>query len=210
MSVFKVLLSGGNQPLTNYTNALSSVRLKYTTSYAQNTDALLLLGGGDVSPCLYGSRNVCSTDVDIERDCKELFLIERYLKQSKPIFGICRGIQILNVALGGTLNQSLKNLNVHSRLNSTIDKLHVVKSNENSICSNVFGELFLTNSAHHQSIDKLATPLKISAKSLDGEIEAVESNKIFAVQFHPERMMTNNKFGLKFFEFMSNSIQSSK
>lgn len=162
--------------------------------------ALLLPGGGDVNPALYGdvSRHPETYDVIHERDAVEMYLIRRFLEAGKPVLGICRGIQILNVFFGGRLLQHVPDLidekaECHRKRDS-YDAIHALKWETTSRLATALGRAGETNSAHHQAIDPsaLGFGLRVSAQSACGVIEAVESvdprRRVYAVQWHPERL----------------------
>ena len=151
-------------------------------------DGLLLTGGRDVNPCHYGEEINGSVNVDDVRDAEEFALIRTFLAAKLPIFGICRGQQILNVALGGSLCQHLPNTAEH-KTEGPIDKIHPIRAEKDSLLYRLYGSEFVVNSVHHQAIARLADGLRATAWS-DEVIEAVEhtSLPIFAVQFHPERL----------------------
>ncbi len=199
MKKLKVLLSGKKEQTKNYQNALKKVNITPVYTLDDSIDGLLLTGGGDISPCHYSKTNLGSKNIDIYRDCYEFFLIKKFLSSNKPIFGICRGLQVINVFFGGSLNQNIKE-KTHSQINGK-DQKHVNKSIISTFCHTIYGNLFLSNSAHHQSILKLGKNLKVSAQALDGCVEAIEGENIYAVQFHPERM--NEKFLLNTFNFFA-------
>ena len=158
---------------------------------AQLCDALLLSGGGDVSPALYG-QPVCTSTLhtDPERDAFEFSLAHAFLERRKPILGICRGCQVLNCLLGGTLYQDLPEQLGLIHLDDTLR--HPIFCREGSVLSGLFGPRFRVNSTHHQAIQTLAAPLKCTAFSTDGVIEAFEGANprqlLWGVQFHPERL----------------------
>lgn len=133
-------------------------------------DGFLLPGGFDIDPKYYNQRNYASYSVDEEMDLLDKKIIDYAVKNKKPLLGICRGIQSLNVFLGGTLKQDILH---HS------DENHFIKYND---------KYLLVNSFHHQSIDKLADDLEVLAYSLDKEIEIVKHKElnIYGLQFHPE------------------------
>lgn len=146
-------------------------------------DGLLLTGGGDVAPERYGAARLPSDEVDEVRDKEETALIEAFLARKRPIFGICRGIQLLNVFFGGTLYQQVENHSDNARHNVYT----AAGSRIYALCDSCFG----VNSWHHQAVREAAPGLRVTARSADGVIEAVEHKKlpVFGVQWHPERMI---------------------
>lgn len=162
-------------------------------------DALLLTGGYDVSPFFYDEEPQRGLEtVRPERDIYELKLIEFAKKSGKPILGICRGLQILNVALGGTLYQdigaALPSALQHSQKAKPDEETHTVKIISNTRLHQIFKEEFiLTNSFHHQSIKEIASGAVANAHSMDGVIEGIEvagDSFILGVQWHPELMIS--------------------
>ena len=157
-------------------------------------DGLLIQGGKDVSPSLYGEDKVpeCGTN-DIMEDEFHIALIKEAIRQKKPILGICRGLQIINVTLGGTLYQHLPNQE-HRHLEDYENPSHTISVVPGTKLASIFGEGVLhVNSLHHQGIKNLAPSLTAAAYSPDGLIEAVEADGIIAVQYHPEAM--KEKYG---------------
>lgn len=141
-------------------------------------------------------------------------LIKEAILQKKPILGICRGLQILNVALGGTLYQDIPseapgNLVLHRQLSKEHVATHSVDILHGSKLKAIMqADSLLTNSFHHQSIKKLAPGLKISANSRDGIIEGVETseaNFIVAVQWHPECMVKSDSQMMHLFTHFVNA-----
>jgi putative glutamine amidotransferase len=165
----------------------------------EGLDGLLLSGGSDLDPGYYGERPIPELDVTIpERDAFEMALLQLALRRRVPVFGICRGMQIMNVALGGTLYQDLP-----SQLGSAVLKhqqdtpnwqpTHEVEVDEDSWVGGIIGACVKVNSYHHQGVKDLAGGLIASARSSDGVMEAVESRDfserwLVGVQWHPERM----------------------
>lgn len=157
-------------------------------------DGLILSGGGDVDPALYtDTEHEQVYWVDQERDQFEIALTQRALESDKPLFCICRGIQVLNVALGGTLlthiPDDIKNAIAH-RQPPREPIQHPVEVDPNSQLAAVMqASQINTASWHHQAIDILAPGLKVVAVASDGVIEAVEmpdKSYLLAVQWHPE------------------------
>lgn len=147
---------------------------------------LLLPGGGDISPSRYGQENLACTDMDPARDESELYALSQATAQGKPVLGICRGEQLINVFFGGTLRQDLPG---HSRLEGRMDRLHHVRTAP-SFLAQLYDAEVIVNSAHHQAVDTLGTGLRPIQWALDGTIEAFEHSAlpVWGVQWHPERM----------------------
>lgn len=193
----------------NYTNAVIiggniPVVLPRTTDKAiisemvAKTDAILLAGGCDIDPKLFGENpSPYLGTVVPERDAFEYAVIEAAVAQNKPIFGICRGIQIINVFFGGTLYQDLATeVNpeavIHQRPDKEWEPVHEINIVKDSRLHRLLGtERIGVNSTHHQAVKDLAPDFHITATSDDGIVEAIESDKyqIFCVQFHPERLV---------------------
>ena len=152
---------------------------------ARLCDALLLPGGGDIHPRRYGQELREAKDIDEERDGAELALVEEFLARGRPVVGICRGLQLLNVYFGGTLHQHVDG---HGQRNGQ-DRLHSTYT-ESPRLRALYGAEFFVNSAHHQAVDRLGVGLRAVQWAQDGAIEALEHEKlpIIAFQWHPERL----------------------
>jgi putative glutamine amidotransferase len=154
-------------------------------------DGICLPGGYDVDPSYYHQPNLQSEPVEAQIDQLDLDVIEIAQEMRIPIFGICRGLQIINVAMGGSLIQDIpQNIIDHniSFRNKTKNRGHLVSIVKESKLFSLFGDETEVNSYHHQAIDQLGDGLTVCAVSSDGIIEAVEGVNILAVQWHPERM----------------------
>jgi len=174
--------------------------------WVRRCDGVLLTGGDDIQPELYAPRlplKLAQTvkQVDPKRDLLELLLIRQAFGQRKGLLAICRGQQILNVALGGTLlvdirTQMPQALN-HAQLDAKNKIVHEVTLTPGSLLAKVTASRTLgVNSSHHQAVERVAQPLRPAAVSPDGVIEAMELDPaeglglpfLLAVQFHPERL----------------------
>lgn len=189
----KVFLRCKEDTYENYAAALRACGVEAVRSMdlalARECDALLLPGGGDADPALYGQEVRGSNPPDHERDRDELELIRLFLSQEKPILGICRGHQMLNIALGGTLIQDLPDERHRHDAQTDTDRVHRVRS-VHPLMIELYGENFVSNSSHHQAVDRLGDGLVPTCVSEDGVIEGIvhENGKVLGVQFHPERM----------------------
>ena len=163
-------------------------------------DAVILTGGHDVNPLIYGEELQKGIQgISNERDAFDLKLIEETIKANKPMLGICRGMQLINAYLGGTLYQDIYKANVAKLEHVSFDTLsvgaHHITIKEQSFLHRATGlKKMLVNTEHHQAVKDVAEGFKVTAKSSDGIIEAMEDvhRKIYLVQFHPEAMAVNN------------------
>ena len=173
-----------SQPLPNYLAALALLGLSAADA-PETADALLLTGGGDIHPRFYGQDIADAANIDEARDLRELALTRAFAARQAPIFGICRGLQVINVALGGTLHQHIDG---HGQV-SGIDRLHETHTGD-TLLRSLYGTRFTVNSAHHQSVDRLGAGLHAIQRADDGTVEALRhaTLPIFAVQWHPERL----------------------
>lgn len=167
-------------------------------------DGVLFSGGNDIDPLLFGEKTTGKTGpVMPERDQQELFMLRTLLEETKkPILGICRGIQLINVALGGTLIQHIpdEGLTAHTLpMYPRQVPSHRVDIQEGTLLYDLVGTTKLpVNSFHHMAVKDLAPRLKVTARSEDGVIEAVELTEnpdgrfFLGVQWHPEMMAFAN------------------
>jgi putative glutamine amidotransferase len=178
---------------------------------------LLLMGGSDVNPALYGEpRNAETEESDDARDELECALIEEALARDLPVLAICRGIQIFNVQQGGTLIQHLPSTPRHrQRTEDWGTPVHQVEIVPGTALAKIAaGPLHLAvNSRHHQAIGKLGGGLQISARDPeDGTIEAVErpdKRFVVGVQWHPENMSATDPHQARLFQAFADAVRRS-
>ena len=189
-------------------------------------DALILTGGGDVDPALYGGRAHPSIySVDRGRDESELQLARAALAGALPALAICRGCQIVNVALGGTLVEHLPDepfpqgkgtSTAHRGEGPGTSSLHPVELQPGSLVAGIVGEMRpRTSSSHHQAIRRVAQRLTVTARAPDGTIEAVEladpaEHPFFlGVQWHPEELIGHDPAARALFRALVTAAESS-
>lgn len=197
MRKVRILLSGKTY-LPYYTEALQQLGAEADASYlpAVDTDydGLILCGGNDVDPSRYGEPINGAVDIDYVRDEAEWALLKAYVDAGKPVLGICRGFQLINIFFGGSLHQHIPETDLH-RDSTGFDRAHPVTALENSLLGAAYGTSFVVNSVHHQAVKRLGDGLRGTAFWNDTYVEAFEhtSAPIFGVQWHPERMCFQQK-----------------
>ena len=174
-----------------YRSALIAVGIEPLEDPASldGVDGLCLAGGADVDPALYGAARLPVTEPpDLDRDRIESALLRDALRRDLPVLAICRGLQLLNAVLGGTLEQHIEGHN-HRKLRDA----HAIRIAPGSRLERILGTRdYVVNSRHHQAAAKVAPGLLLAATAPDGVVEALEvSGKRFAlaVQWHPEGRM---------------------
>lgn len=199
-SYFDAVLAAGGIPVM-----VSYGEREAIQQIAQRFDGLLITGGEDLDPALFHqSRHPATQTTDPRLDELDLGLIEEFAARNKPILGICRGIQSINVCFGGTLYQD-----INTQVSSLRPQGHQQNKAKPGLPMNatfhdacfepgtrlyaLFGERHPVNSFHHQNIDQLAPGFTVCARSEDGLIEGIEKEGILAVQWHPERLIHDPK-----------------
>ena len=199
-------------PLDGHTSTLRSI--------FSRIDGLFLAGGCDVAPSNYGqSRSRFVNEVDEERDFVELMFASWALENNTPVFGVCRGMQVLNIACGGTLLQNISAFHLnsikHDYFPPTSPKnylSHTVDIKAGSYLASVLGSRTMINSCHHQAIDIVGSDIKIVAKAPDGIPEAIEiaTNRFsVGVQWHPEALVDSTREQAQLFRDFVTACQPS-
>lgn len=194
MKELKIAVPETGKNAVNYFNVLRYLQAEPVNIYEgcsiADFDGLLLPGGGDIHPRLYGQSIDKSTGIDEKLDQRQLKIMDHFVKEKKPILGICRGHQLINVYFSGDLIQDITTAKQHKREND-VDKAHDTFVKSGSWLEEIYGSAHLvTNSAHHQAVDHMGRGLKAVQHTEDGIIEAMEHETlpIWTVQWHPERM----------------------
>ena len=182
-------------------------------------NGLLLTGGGDIHPDFFGKKwHPALKFVDKARDELEIQLCRQALEADIPVFGICRGIQVMSVATGGNLYQDIpseypRNAACHTQVGG-VDSLHNISIKPDSLLNQITGESVAeVNSAHHQAVNKKGEGFVAAARTADNIIEAMEypsKRFVLGVQYHPERMLKSKdpefrQHGLNLFEAFINA-----
>ena len=167
-----------------------------------NLDGLLLPGGWDVDPPAYGEPRGSGTNLfDPALDSTEVALIRSAVATSVPVFGICRGTQVINVALGGSLHQHVDAHDLHAHPRNFL--AHPIEVVQDSELGRVAGaSRLMVNSLHHQSVKDVAPGLRVTAYSPDGVVEGVESLDclVIGVQCHPEELFDEHQWARSILE----------
>lgn len=199
-SMKKILVAGTAKSTENYVAILKHLGAEPVVSLHPESvysfDGLLLPGGGDICPSYFHQPVIDTRKPDPDLDRAQFHILYQFLHTHKPILGICKGMQLINVFFGGNLKQHMKEENAH-QWNGT-DQWHKTTASPSSLLSKLYGTDFHVNSAHHQSIDETGQDLEIIQTSNDQIPEAImhERLPILGVQWHPERMcLTHKKYG---------------
>lgn len=203
MKKYRVMIAWKYGPLENYIHALERQNLEAVVvsgmeEEIHDFDGLLLPGGYDMNPAEYGEENHGSGIWHDEEDELQMHWLSSFTEMKKPVLGICRGHQVINVFFGGTLIQNLPDAEKHARdEGSSVDKYHDAEiMDESSWLQQIYGKKVLAvNSSHHQAVDKLGKGMIADAYAPDGVEEASHHAQlpVYSVQFHPERCHPDEK-----------------
>lgn len=189
-----ILIAGIPKQTHNYEIALSFCGASFKTSLSPSDaavcDRLLLPGGGDILPSLFHQADQGSRSVDPVLDHAQLLLLDLFVRTERPVLGICKGLQIINIYFGGDIIQDLPTSQIHryDRHKQT-DQIHQVRNAPGSILHSLYGNTCMVNSAHHQGCGQIGHRLTVTQTAPDGVVEALEhtTKPILGVQWHPER-----------------------
>lgn len=237
----EILIFSGGWYFTHdkyYMEAVKEVNLTARFIYPQSFDeevrkqidespGIIFSGGGDIHPRYFAPKEPLHPTLDLineERDRLELTAIPYIIEKKKPLLAICRGIQVLNCALGGTLFQDI---DTQAKMTGSPIPHHQIKGRkpsiprkrashdvileEGSLMERIAGKKVIrVNSTHHQSADRIGDGLRVTGKSPDGIVEVLEipgNSMVLGVQFHPERMMKTDKTMRKIFEYFAEVVK---
>ncbi len=190
----KIAVAGLEGNVKNYIAALEGVGLEpVVTTDAAGAGAfaaLLLPGGGDMDPALYGEENRGSQEIDRSLDEAQLAMTDAFVRAKKPVLGICKGVQVINVCFGGGLIQHLVTAESHKFHDGPGDSVHLCESLPGTDMRRLYGERYVTNSSHHQAVGRIGRGLRVTSFASDGTAESIAHDElpVFGVQWHPERM----------------------
>ncbi|MGN0997411.1 MAG: gamma-glutamyl-gamma-aminobutyrate hydrolase family protein [Candidatus Ventricola sp.] len=212
---FDAILEAGGMPVLLPKTADPSV----VDDMLDALDGVVLAGGVDIHPSYFGEEVLpgCG-EIDEGRDAFELLLTRKAIQRGMPVLGICRGIQVLAVALGGTLFQDIESQlglpkSAHRQEPPYDVPHHVVRFKEGGLFEQITGtRLMPTNSIHHQSIKDAGNRLVIEGITMDGIIEAVRmagNDAVLGVQFHPEYLAPGSAFAARLFRYFVGKTKQS-
>lgn len=193
--MIRILIPGYHEQTLNYQNTLLCLGMQpvvkqeyHSISPLSSYDALLLPGGGDIEPSFFHAENLGSRNIDARIDLVQYRYLYDFVKAEKPVFGICKGMQLINVYFGGTILQDMPedSKEVHAQHSDGTDSLHKVFPFHKKISF----PSRIVNSAHHQCIERLGDGLEVSHIAADEVIEGIyhKTLPIIGLQWHPERI----------------------
>ncbi len=193
----KIAIVGRKKDTSNYEKYITGLHATPVTTLSPGTlslcDALILPGGGDITPAFFGECNNGSRNIDTELDILQFQALDYALRKKMPVLGICKGMQVINVAFGGTITQHMPTASIHEYQEK--DQYHETTILENSCLHELYGAKAVVNSAHHQAVNRLGSSLNaIQWCNRDGCIEGIvhDTLPILGLQWHPERIETSH------------------
>ncbi len=193
----KILIAGEPDKTVNYENAMKRLGvLSGTSLHVPDTslyDGLILPGGGDIDPKLFGQLNKGTRFFDPVLDRLQMAILNAFVLDKKPVLGICKGMQMINIYFGGDMIQHLAASRQHEYIEK--DQLHETIARKGSFLEKLYGERFVVNSAHHQGVDSPGQGIEYIQFAPDGVTEGLKHSylPVIGVQWHPERLCFDHK-----------------
>lgn len=187
-----ILIAGEKDKTQNYENAIKHLGAQAVTSLhvpgASPYDGLILPGGGDIDPRLFGQLPCGTRFFDPELDRLQLAILEEFVADKKPVLGICKGMQLINIYFGGDMVQHLAASRSHEYAGK--DQVHLSAASRGSFLEKLYGEYFAVNSAHHQGVGSPGQCIEYVQFAPDGVVEGLRHGylPVYGVQWHPERL----------------------
>lgn len=188
----KVLIAGQKDKTVNYENAMKELGVHTETSLHVpdiiSYDGLILPGGGDIDPKLFGQLPCETGFFDPVLDRLQLAILRAFVLSRKPVLGLCKGMQLINIYFGGDMVQHLKTSENHAYVKE--DQIHRSVAKKGSFLEKLYGEQFVVNSAHHQGVDCPGKGIEYVQFAEDGVVEGLRHRflPVWGVQWHPERL----------------------
>ncbi len=189
----KIAIAGKRNATENYVRYVAAGGMEplvtLNSGELADCDGLILPGGGDITPAFFGEKNRGSHNIDTELDVLQFQALDLFVRNGKPVLGICKGMQVINVGLGGTVIQDLPSAELHKY--QDCDQYHSTIIQKGSWLYHLYGPNAVVNSAHHQAIGRPGGGLQVVQYCPEDSCpEAIvhESLPVLGVQWHPERL----------------------
>ncbi|MGN0431501.1 MAG: gamma-glutamyl-gamma-aminobutyrate hydrolase family protein [Lachnospiraceae bacterium] len=188
-----IAIAGRAKDTVNYENALKRLSVPCMTTLSlseiSSCQGLLLPGGGDITPAFFGQKNNGSQNIDTELDIIQFQALELAVRYKKPVLGICKGMQVINVFFGGTIIQHMKECEIHQYKDG--DRFHPSTIVPGTFLHSLYGDTLFVNSAHHQCLGSLGQELLLAQYASPIPTPEAVYHKllpVYGVQWHPERL----------------------